>query len=336
MAQGPCRFGQYHVILKQIFRENGLGSVDILSPDAERDYTNVPITEAEIARQAMALFKGNCCMDTLGDALLRTRPYEKETGSTRKLYDYLIARLCEMIGRNARTKELVSLMTESKERFEALIDPAVKRKPIVVVNGEIFVRLHEKANQDSILLLEKYGLETRLAPISQWFEYTNKTAIREFKRSWHWKKYFFARLKKSYMQNRGEKLCAPFQSYLEGRECHDSDHIISHIQKALVYDRQIQGESPISIGEAYMFTKGAIPDISGIYHVGPFGCMQETAATSQIQSINQQHRKGAVSISDRIIPFMDAVFGDSELPNLEAEIAVFAEKCYLKQELNNE
>jgi hypothetical protein len=31
---------------------------------------------------------------------------------------------------------------------------------------------------------------------------------------------------------------------------------------------------------------------------------------------------------------MDAVFGDSELPNLEAEIAAFAEKCYLKQELS--
>ncbi len=335
MAQGPCRFGQYHVILKQIFKENGLESINILSPDADRDYTNIPLTEAEIVRQAMALFKGTCCLDILGNALLRTRPYEKKKGSARKIYDLLINRLSEMVARNARTKEIVTLMTESKEKFEALIDPSVKRKPIVVVNGEIFVRLHEKANQNSILLLEKYGLETKLAPLGQWMEYTNKTAIREFKRSWHWKKYFFARLKKSYMQNRGEKLYAPFQSYLEGRKCHDSDHIISYIQKALVYDENIQGESPISIGEAYMFTKGELPEISGIYHVGPFGCMQETAATSQIQSITQQHRESAVSIHDRIIPFMDAVFGDSELPNLEAEIAVFAEKCYLKQELNN-
>ncbi|MCP4117718.1 MAG: hypothetical protein GY737_20435 [Desulfobacteraceae bacterium] len=335
MAQGPCRFGQYHVLLKQIFRENGLGSVDIFSPDADRDYTNVPLTEAEIVRQAMALFKGTCCLDILGNALLRTRPYEKEKGSAREMYELLTARLYEMIGRNARAREIVPFMAESKDKFEALLDPGIKRKPIVIVNGEIFVRLHEKANQHSILLLEKYGLETKLAPISQWIEYTNKTAIREFKRSLDWKKYFFARLKKSYMQNRGKKLYAPFQQYLEGRKCHESDDIISHIQNALVYDKHIQGESPISIGEAYMFTKGRMPEVSGIYHVGPFGCMQETAATSQIQSITQQHRESAVTIHDRIIPFMDAVFGDSELPNLEAEIAVFAEKCYLKQELNN-
>ena len=38
-------------------------------------------------------------------------------------------------------------------------------------------------------------------------------------------------------------------------------------------------------------------------------------------------------MNEKIIPFMDGVFGDSELPNLEAEIAAFAEKCYLRQEL---
>jgi hypothetical protein len=30
---------------------------------------------------------------------------------------------------------------------------------------------------------------------------------------------------------------------------------------------------------------------------------------------------------------MDAVFGDSEQPNLEAEVAAFAEKCYLKMRM---
>ena len=38
---------------------------------------------------------------------------------------------------------------------------------------------------------------------------------------------------------------------------------------------------------------------------------------------------------DRVVPFMDGVFGDSELPNLEAEIAAFAQKCYLREDLKN-
>lgn len=333
MAQGPCRFGQYHVILKQLFRENGLGNVDILSPDAEKDYTNVPVSDWEILRQAAGLFKGTSCLDILGNALLRTRPYEKETGSTQALYDSLTDELYAMVARRAGSKEYLAFMARAQEGFQGLIDPGIPRKPVVVINGEIFVRLHRNANQESILLLEKYGLEVMLSPLGQWMGYTNKTAIEEFKKAYNWKRLVLSMIKKSYMQSRGKKLTAPFRDFLKGRESHDSEHLLSQIQKDLVYDRHIQGESPISIGEAYLFTKGEMPRISGIYHVGPFGCMQETAATSQIQSITQKHRMHAGSPSDRIVPFMDAVFGDSELPNLEAEIAAFAQKCYLKQEM---
>jgi len=333
MAQGPCRFGQYHVILKQLFRENGLGHVDILSPDAEKDYNNVPVSDLGILRQAAGLFKGTSCLDILGNALLRTRPYEKKKGTAQALYDTLTAELYAMVARRVGSKELVTFMTRAKDAFETLIDPGIKRKPVVVINGEIFVRLHRNANQESILLLEKYGLEVMLSPLGQWMGYTNKTAIQEFKKAYSWKRLLLSMIKKNYMQSRGKKLTAPFQDFLKGRESHDSEHLLSQIQKDLVYDRHIQGESPISIGEAYLFTKGQMPRISGIYHVGPFGCMQETAATSQIQSITQKHRMNADSAHERIVPFMDAVFGDSELPNLEAEIAVFAQKCYLKQAL---
>lgn len=335
MAQGPCRFGQYHVILKKIFRQSGLGDVGVFSPDAEKDYTNVPLSETNILRQAIGLFKGTTCLDLLGNALLRTRPYERETGAAWSIYDSYTAELYRMIARGARARELVTVMALAHDAFLAQIDPTLPRKPVVVINGEIFVRLHRKANQDSILLLEKYGLEVKLSPLGQWMGYTNQTAMQEFKKSYQWKSYVLSGLKKGYMRNRGEKLRAPFRDFLSGRESHDTAHLIRHIQRDLVYDGHIQGESPISIGEAYLFTKGKMPGISGIYHVGPFGCMQETAATSQIQSLTQKHRLSAATLHDRIVPFMDAVFGDSELPNLEAEIAAFAEKCYLKQELRN-
>jgi hypothetical protein len=63
--------------------------------------------------------------------------------------------------------------------------------------------------------------------------------------------------------------------------------------------------------------------------------MHETAATSQIHSFTGRQKENAKTLNEKVIPFIDAVFGDSELPNLEAEIAVFAEKCYLKQQLQN-
>jgi len=334
MAKGPCRFGQYHVLLKRIIAESGYPGVDILSPDAERDYSNLPMKDSEIISQAKDLFKGIFCMDVLYDALLRTRPYEKVKGSSLACYQDLWRNLVRLVeNRSANLKTLADFMAKAQDRYESLLDKSRPRKPIIAVTGEIFMRLNPHANNNSIIMLEKYGLEARLAPLSLWMEYTNKASIENFRMGNHWKKYVKAMVKKRYMQSVSRALFEPFRDYLKGREPHDSEHIIGHVEKDLVYDGNIQGESPLSIGEAYLFASGKLQDISGIYHVGPFGCMQETAATSQIQNVSRRIRQSATTVQEKIIPFMDAIFGDSELSNLEAEIAVFSEKCHVRHRL---
>ena len=133
------------------------------------------------------------------------------------------------------------------------------------MNGEIFVRSHPSANQYSIRLLEKYGLEVKLASLSQWFEYTNKKSIRQYRKSGEWKSMFTAMIKRRYMKSTGEKLYGPFRNLLTGRKQHNTDHILNFAQDALIYDKLITGESPLSIGEAHMFTKGKIPEISLLF-----------------------------------------------------------------------
>lgn len=336
MAKGPCRFGQYHVLLKKIFIENGFPNVDVLSPDADSDYANLPMSDAQIVSQARNLFRGIYCMDILYDALLRTRPYERKKGTARRCYEKQSKTLLGLVEKNAGVRTLLPFMEQARAAYEALIDPSIRRKPIIAMTGEIFVRLNPYANHQSLLMLEKYGLETRLSPLSLWMDYANASSIDTFRLTNRWKNCVKAVLKKRYMQRTAQMLIEPFRDFLKGREAHDSGHIIDHIQKGLVYDKHIQGESPLSIGEAYMFAMGKLPDISGIFHVGPFGCMQETAATSQIQSIYRQKRSTALTVGEKIIPFMDAVFGDSGLANLEAEIAVFSEKCHLKHRLSRD
>jgi predicted nucleotide-binding protein (sugar kinase/HSP70/actin superfamily) len=334
MAKGPCRFGQYYVLLRGFIDDIGFKGAGILSPDSDKDYSNIPINSDDMSRLIRIYFKGTFCNDLLEDSLLRVRPYEKVPGSAERLYRELAPELVSLVEKGADSKKLANFMKEAAPRFIELIDRSIKRKPLVVMNGEIFVRSHPEANQQSIKLLEKYGLEVKLASLNQWFEYTNKKSIRQYRKARDWKNLLKASIKRQYMRVTGKKLAAPFRKLLEGREGHNTDHMISCAQDALIYDKLITGESPLTIGEAHLFTKGKLHGISGIYHVGPFGCMHETAATSQIQSLTQKQRAEATSIHDRIIPFMDAVFGDSELSNLEAEIAAFAEKCYIKQEIS--
>ncbi|MBN2112335.1 hypothetical protein JW707_04535 [Candidatus Woesearchaeota archaeon] len=335
-TRGPCRLGQYPVMLRKFFDEVGFDNVSVISPDAEQDYNNVPIPKMVLVKLSSLFYKGVYCQDVLYDALLRTRPYEKVKGEAEKAYLYLRNKLCRLIEERASITALVSFMRDAKDRFEAVLDKDKKRKPLVAMNGEIFVRSHPEANQDSIKLLEKYGLEVVLGSITQWTSYINRLNIRKHLDSKNWKGVFSGLLKKGFIKNVEMRIYSPFAKYLEGRKPHDPEYVIESAQKALIYERRIGGEAPLSIGEAHLFSKGDLENLSGIYHVGPFGCMQETVATSKIHSIIHKRRAKAKEMHEKIVPFMDGVFGDSELPNLEAEIAAFAEKCYLKRELTRQ
>ncbi len=115
---------------------------------------------------------------------------------------------------------------------------------------------------------------------------------------------------------------------------HEPIELIKGLQRETIYHIEIEGESGLSIGEAYEFMNGHAGKTCGVYHVGPFGCMHETVATSKIQSLIQKKRLTEKNISKRVIPYLTGVFGESELPNLEAEMAVFSEKCRTREELN--
>ena len=73
--------------------------------------------------------------------------------------------------------------------------------------------------------------------------------------------------------------------------------------------------------------------ISGIFHVGPFTCMQEGVATAKIEAMAKELRK---SKPDLVFPIIHAFFGDSANSSLDSEIAVFTEQCYQKREMLKE
>jgi predicted nucleotide-binding protein (sugar kinase/HSP70/actin superfamily) len=143
-------------------------------------------------------------------------------------------------------------------------------------------------------------------------------------------------LKSRYMSHMAEKLGEPFHEVLEGR--HALPHpmeIIETLERNHECHGNIEGESPLSTGIAYYLMNDLIQPrgdayISGIFHVGPFTCMQEGVATAKIEGMIKELRK---SKPDLVFPIIHAFFGDSPNANLASEIAVFQEQCYQKRDL---
>ncbi len=329
---GPCRFGQYSVVLRKIFDRAGFQGVPILDPSDREGYQNLALPKDKITLISALAFKGMVANDILLNALLRTRPYEKERGLAETIYREAHAKLVTLLESNVSLGELAGMMKSYATRFQNACKD-VPRKPIVLMIGEIFIRCNEASNEDSIKVLERHGLEVILEPSSAWVDYINRGGVRDSWREKDYQRLTLFLIKQTVMDQIFKRLYKPYKSYLEGRKPHNSLHLIDAAEKDQVYSYDVRGEGSISIGTLYAFLHGEL-SVDGVYQVGPFGCMQETVATSRIQALLNERLSSSSEPQESLMPYLYAVFGESKLSNLDAEIALFAENCRLRKSLS--
>ncbi|PIN90407.1 hypothetical protein COU57_03405 [Candidatus Pacearchaeota archaeon CG10_big_fil_rev_8_21_14_0_10_32_14] len=332
-AKGPCRFGQYSVVLRQFLDDEGYSEVPMFDPSTSSDYLDVDLDKKDIKTITALSFKGAFAHDLLESALLRTRPYELTEGQTDSQYNKSHIELTDMIETNPSLKVLKNFMKEQYKSFVS-IPISQERHPLVLMNGEIFVRCHPQANQDSIKALEEHDLEVMLSPVSSWIRYINRMSLGDAWQINDFSKLWKSSIKGAYMEYVSHDLQKTFGSFLERREFHHPFDFVAAMEKDMIYHHDVGGESVVTVAETYAFMDGRL-DVDGIYHVGPLGCMQETVATSRIMSLLQTNKKSKNSDDKKItlVPFIDAVFGETQLPNLDSQIALFAQNCHLRKEI---
>jgi predicted nucleotide-binding protein (sugar kinase/HSP70/actin superfamily) len=212
------------------------------------------------------------------------------------------------------------------------------------------MRQHDPYTNFVIRQLEEEGLEIVRDPVTDWLDYVNKMNQRNSKRDLRLRikdfnltraakaagKFAKSLIKGRYMSSVEEKIAEPFHEVLYGRHVLPKPiQMIETLEKNHECHGDIEGESPLSTGIAYHFMHGLTQPkgdayISGIFHVGPFTCMQEGVATAKIEAMAKELRK---TKPDLVFPIIHAFFGDSPSANLDSEIAVFTEQCYQKREM---
>ena len=333
MAGGPCRLGQYHIIVKQFLDECNFKNVLIVNPAAYLDWENLPVSVKERGIIRRNLAKASIASDVLMNAQLSLRPYEIVKGSTDAFFSEIRKEFLQIVGEGCDFKKLKAFMKKASEKCREIDVNLSKRFPLVSIFGEIYVRSHSGANENSIIKLESLKLEVVPRLLADMFEYVNKMQRAAY---WKEKRYMLwagALVKGFYMMKVEKGLTVCFNDILSHRRFRRPIDLYNELRDQNIFDIRIKGEAGISIGITNDFINKNSEGISGVYQLEPFGCMQECVAASKIQSlidIKKQHEKKP---SKRVIPYLTGVFGDSELPNLEAEMAMFAEKCYVRQSL---
>jgi activator of 2-hydroxyglutaryl-CoA dehydratase/predicted nucleotide-binding protein (sugar kinase/HSP70/actin superfamily) len=353
-TSGPCRFGKYTEILREFINQRGLSKVPVLGPSSETDYIDVPLPDgcgsSDKIRMQQILFKAIKASDLLEDTFLRFYPYVLDKASTEKLRQERLSELGRVVEKGAVTADLVRWGEQTVSLFKKIDMINGERLPLVLYIGEIYMRQHDPYTSHVIRQLEESGLEVIRDPITDWLAYVNQMnqrnsrrdvglgiksfdPARTFKQSARLAKTFIKGRYMSYVEN---KIAEPFHEALDGRHILPKPmEIIETLEAEHEFHGNIEGESPLSTGIAYYFmhehTKPkADAYISGIFHVGPFTCMQEGVATAKIEAMAKELRKRK---PDLVFPIIHAFFGESASANLDSEIAVFTEQCYQKREM---
>ncbi len=353
-TSGPCRFGKYTELLREFLDREGLEKVPVAGPSSERDYFDVPFPKrlgfTDKIRMQQILFKGMKASDLLEDIFLRFNPYTDDKEGLEELRNLRLRELEQIVEDGADTDELVKWGRETVSLFESTGVHRKQRFPLVLYIGEIYMRQHDPYTDNVIRRLEQQGLEIVRDPVTDWLDYVNKINLRnagrdvrlglrrlDFGKTMRVAKEFARSLIKGrYMSKVEQRIAEPFHDILDGRHVLPKPmQIIETLEKRHEFHGNIEGESPLSTGISYYFMNDLTEPrgdayISGIFHVGPFTCMQEGVATAKIEAMAKELRK---KNPDLVFPIIHAFFGDSASANLDSEIAVFTEQCYQKREL---
>lgn len=262
-AGGPCRFGQYHHLHKQLMENLGYENVPIYSPTSNNSYSDWPGASKRFRRLA---WKGFLASDYLRKFLFKSRPYEGNSGDAIAVYGHYLKRIIKDLERGG--ENLAEILRDALYDFKSIIDENLPKKPMVGIVGEIYIRNNRFSNNRLADKLESLGVEVDITSFTEWISFTTEMYRRDSIRTRSAKDLLNA-LIKDLFQKKDEKQVLKF--------IHNglNVEIDSPIKEVLQY---VDPYLPISVGgEAMPAMAKAIELIkkgySGIVNTMPFTCM---------------------------------------------------------------
>jgi predicted nucleotide-binding protein (sugar kinase/HSP70/actin superfamily) len=289
-ANGPCRFGQYRQVLQKVLADKGLHEVLVVSPTSANGYEGVGDQAGDLARLGWWAL---VAADALRKLLLQTRPYETTPGDTDRAHVESLDALCDVIERRdlemkKKFEVLVDTVDQIGQRFAAIPADYAKERPLIGVLGEIYCRLDDFANSNLIRRIEKFGGETWLASITEWFWYTNFMQKHDLRlQGQRFSKSMLGVIIKNKFQLRDEhKLLAPLHARFEGYDEPESiGKMLEPAEQYLPYWGSL-GEMVLNAGGAiHMYESGA----DGVVDISPFTCMNGIVSEAVYPRISEDH-----------------------------------------------
>jgi predicted nucleotide-binding protein (sugar kinase/HSP70/actin superfamily) len=313
---GPCRFGQYNHLVKRMLAKIGMEEIPVVSPSFEASYRELGANGSEIMHY---VWWGLIAGDLLRKMLHRTRPYEREAGTSDRVYREAIGWVEASLAQPGRTKKqafrgLEEVLQKCRRSFDGIAADYRKDRLLIGVVGEIFCRLNTFSNDDLVRSIEAAGGEVWLADICDWIYYGNywgQEEIRTFGNRWS-ADYFKGWLSDLVQHREEHRLMAIFADALVGWE--EPDKVQELLDRAQPYlePHAALGEMILNLGKSVWLQENGA---DGILDISPFSCMNGVVC----EAIYPKVSRDLDGIPIRIFYF------DGTQGNLDDDVAIFME-----------
>jgi predicted nucleotide-binding protein (sugar kinase/HSP70/actin superfamily) len=276
-SQGPCRFGQYVSLHRQILNREGFADVPILSPSNVNGYQGL---DDPIRR---TLWKAMVLGDILMKAGCKIRPYERHPGETDSRLEAELQRLSQAIEGG---KSLEAAVAQTVGILSSVPMNNGKKKPLVGIVGEIYVRTNAFSNENVIRSVEQCGSEAWMVPLSEWVLFTSSMAhIRDKSGRSFSRELAHSFLKWRWMLRWEQKLYAAAAPLLDDRHEPPLQAVLNEAYPYL--PDNTGGEAILIIGRAIKFAEEGA---SMVVNVAPFTCMPGAITMAIFQRVSAERR----------------------------------------------
>jgi len=289
-TSGPCRFGQYNIMMRETVKKLRLPDIAMLSLTAENSYAGFGVKFALRGWLSVVL------SDILDDIYSAILAIAEDPDAALALFHTLSERLCESIARDSWPLLKTQMRAAARELKQIPRRKALADAPSIALIGEIYVRRDEFSRQGLVERLSRKGYWVHTTPVAEWIHYCdyivqNRLVV---------KSGFIKRL-----TNRVTcQVKSPFEKTIQAifADCGFYRQMSTPVARLVQLARsfispRLTGEAILTVGAAFA---EAVEHADGVLAVGPFGCMPSRIAESIITRKLDLHKPAVAQNQDLI------------------------------------
>jgi predicted CoA-substrate-specific enzyme activase len=287
-AYGPCRLGHYAGEQRRVFPDLGM-DMPMFASVSNNGYRDMELgSRLDVFAFVERTWKACVAVDLLQKMVWRSRPYELVPGSAdavfRKYVDAIAGRL--EVRRNSK-----DLITQAAAEFKSLIDPTLPRRPLVGINGEIFLRSNDFSNAHLVRRCEEVGLEVLVSPMAEWMKYVARRNVEDAIRDRSMRRVVMNTILEKFQEFTERSLEAPCTGFVEPDP--PTKHLLEYSRRWL--SSKCGSEAVLSIGSGVEWMEN--PHFAGVISVMPHGCMPGGIVAAMSEGFSTMYQKPWINVT---------------------------------------